>query len=432
MKFKYSLHSEGKLFPIQEKLCYLGLLGMFRNMHLHNKENVPFGKPILLAVNHPTAFIEPIFLCTLLDPPIYNMTRGDIFKKPLFSKILRSFNMFPVFRSKDGYKNANRNDSVFEYCVDKMATKDCVSIYVEGMHHIDKQVRPVQKGIARIAFGAYERLQDDELMIVPIGCNFEHGDTFRDSIIGYVDEPIMVKDYMEEYATQPGHAIRRLCDDIHARLKEICYHVEEKADLELADQLLLLKKNDKPTPIIPIIHYNDNRFQGDKALLNTLNALEETPKATLKEKASQYFEALKNAGIEDFALVQPQWATFSKFLFLLLSFPLFLVGKIFHWLPANIAWYVAENKVKKREFYSSVLMGLSLLLSQVWYFGWFVFALITWNNILLAALCIMPVIGWFSVVWKELYTNFFATRKAKKSKQKQALLNLRAEIRTHF
>ncbi|MBK6997471.1 MAG: hypothetical protein IPH31_22135 [Lewinellaceae bacterium] len=50
----------------------------------------------------------------------------------------------------------DRNDEVFEYCQKKLVDGVAVNIFVEGEHHLDKRVLPLQKGIARIAFGTYE------------------------------------------------------------------------------------------------------------------------------------------------------------------------------------------------------------------------------------------------------------------------------------
>ena len=57
-----------------------------------------------------------------------------------------------------------------------------VTIYVEGEHHLEKRVRPIQKGIVRIAFGACEKLGDDlkDLQIIPVGVNYVAGDQWRD------------------------------------------------------------------------------------------------------------------------------------------------------------------------------------------------------------------------------------------------------------
>src|SRR5262249_51520495 len=137
-------------------------------------------------------------------------------------------NMFPVFRVRDGFAGRDRNDEVFEYCLDKMAKKRVVTVYVEGEHHLEKHVRPVQKGIARIAFAAYERHRQDELQIIPAGCNYMFGDRARDEVTVNIGAPIYVRDYWESYQTNPAQTIQKICGDIEIALKKVCLHVEKE------------------------------------------------------------------------------------------------------------------------------------------------------------------------------------------------------------
>jgi 1-acyl-sn-glycerol-3-phosphate acyltransferase len=111
----------GILPPLQLEYTML-----FRKIYVHNRKGVPANKPVLIAANHPTAFIDPILMATLFAPPVYNMTRGDVFSKPFFRKLMEQCNMFPVYRQRDGYGGRNRNDEVFEYCQKKLLVSPLV------------------------------------------------------------------------------------------------------------------------------------------------------------------------------------------------------------------------------------------------------------------------------------------------------------------
>jgi len=53
----------------------------------------------------PSAFLEPCILATTLPRPLHFMVRGDLFQKPIYSAMLMSLHMIPMFRLKDiGYK----------------------------------------------------------------------------------------------------------------------------------------------------------------------------------------------------------------------------------------------------------------------------------------------------------------------------------------
>ena len=83
MKFSLRHQSTGAVYPFIVPIGGNSMFyGYMRKVHVHNREGVPSDKPVLIAANHPTAFVDPCLLCTYLDPPIYNMARGDIFQKP--------------------------------------------------------------------------------------------------------------------------------------------------------------------------------------------------------------------------------------------------------------------------------------------------------------------------------------------------------------
>ena len=56
----------------------------FRKIYFTNRDRIPKGKPLILAINHPTAFIEPCILACFLPIKLHFLVRGDLFKKPLF------------------------------------------------------------------------------------------------------------------------------------------------------------------------------------------------------------------------------------------------------------------------------------------------------------------------------------------------------------
>jgi 1-acyl-sn-glycerol-3-phosphate acyltransferase len=402
--------------------------GYFRKVYVHNRLGVPSDRPVLLAANHPTAFLDPCLLCTYLDPPLYNMTRGDIFRKPFFRKLMESINMFPVYRVRDGYAGRDRNDEVFEYCIDKLQNRRVVTIYVEGEHHLEKRVRPVQKGIARIAFAAFERHRLDDLQIIPAGCNYVWGDRPRDEVMVNIGQPILVKNYWDDYQRDPAGTVQRLCNDVEKALKSVCYHIENKNDDALAERLLALHRGDYPEPPLPIVTYNNRRFLREKAVLDRLNVLPENEKNALRERTERYFNALEQAGLDDAALMNPRWGRWLWLAFFAIGFLPFLLGYLSSWPLIRVSKYVADKKAKKREFYSSVRIGVGLLAGMAYYFLLFLTSLFTLNPYWITLGLSLPLWGWFAEFYREMWLRWRAARKAVTHPQREELLRLRGGI----
>ncbi|MBK8490844.1 MAG: 1-acyl-sn-glycerol-3-phosphate acyltransferase [Saprospirales bacterium] len=89
------------LYPITRPLAKIALSVFFRKLFLSGMENVDWNKPVILAANHPSAFIEPCILACWLPKPLHFMVRGDLFLKPVSNWVLRDLNMIPMFRMSD-------------------------------------------------------------------------------------------------------------------------------------------------------------------------------------------------------------------------------------------------------------------------------------------------------------------------------------------
>ena len=401
---------------------------MFRKIYLHNRQAVKPNTPVLIAANHPTAFIDPIFFCLFFDPPVYNMTRGDIFRKPFFRKLLMSCNMFPVFRLRDGYDGRERNDDVFEFCKQKLHSRVAVNIFVEGEHHLDKRVLPAQKGIARIAFGTYEQYRLEDLQVIPVGCNYVDGTNTRDEAKIIVGKPIFVKDYWPIYEKSPGAAITQLCRDIEQALKRICYQVNDPKDDLLADQLLKLWRNTHIASRLPILETQAPRFFGEKAMLDRLNEMSDEPKERLREKTSVYCSTLEALGLEDEGLMHPEHGNLEWLLFLVPLAPVALLGYVIAWPIRWVVYTVARKKIKKVEFFTSILMGLGVLVGGFYIAILVAIGLLMNISWLVTIALLMPLLSWVGVFWKEQFLRWGSARKSKAHPERPNLLRLRQEL----
>jgi len=428
MDYRNIRKSKGWIYNALLPAIYLEYRMLFRKIYLHNRKGVPSNKPVLIASNHPTAFIDPIFFCLFFDPPVYNMTRGDIFRKPFYRKLLEHCNMFPVYRKRDGYGKHDRNDEVFEYCQQKMLDGVAVNIFVEGEHHLDKRVLSMQKGIARIAFGTYENHKLDDLQVIPVGCNYVAGDILRDEAKLNVGSPLFIKDYWERYQESPGAAINALCSDIRNALIEICYHIEDRDDDVLAEQLLTLWRNDNPANLLPIVENSNNRFLGEKKVLESVNTMAKEQKVVLFEQTSNYFEVLEQAGVNDESLTQPQRGDWTwMLLFILGSIPNAL-GYILSWPVQALAQWVTKNKVKKREFRTSILLGVGAIGNLFYYIIVFSVGLFMGWPILVSTAIMLPLLTWFSFFWNERLAQWHAARAALKHPDRDKMLAMRKVI----
>jgi 1-acyl-sn-glycerol-3-phosphate acyltransferase len=432
MKYTLRSYSIGKVYYWATIATHTMMWGFFRRIYLNRINKVPTHTPVLLAVNHPTAFVEPCILCIYLDPPIYNMTRGDIFKKPFYRKLMESINMFPVYRVRDGYASRDRNDEVFEYCISRLQQNQVVTIYVEGEHHLEKHVKPSQKGIARIAFAAYERNPNTELCIVPVGCNYELGDQPRDTVTINVGEPIPIHTYWEQYLQSSAQTINKLCLDVESALKQLCFHIEDESDYALAEQLLTMHRSDHPTPLFPIVINNTPYFAAEKQVCDQLNQLPVPEKETLRQVVNAYFNELHQAGLTDASISNPTFKTNWWLLFFIGLFPAYFIGFLAAWPVKRFSQGLVAAKVKKKEFVTSVLMGSGFMFGFLFYILLLLISLFTQRPVLIGLALLLPGLAWFSMFYIELWRPWKNCQKAQKHPKKPYFQQKRAAILSMF
>ncbi|MBK8920811.1 MAG: 1-acyl-sn-glycerol-3-phosphate acyltransferase [Saprospirales bacterium] len=411
---------------------HLMLRGFMRKIYVHNRKAVPVDKPVLLAANHPTAFVDPCLLCTFIDAPLYNMTRGDVFQRPLYRKLLEGINMFPVYRVRDGYTGRDRNDQVFEYCEQKLLDNQVVTIYVEGEHHLEKRVRPIQKGILRVAFGAYEKHRMRDLQVIPAGCNYVYGDRPRDEVMVNIGKPLYIRDFWDVYQKDPAEGMASLSQAIETELRRICFHLKHPEDANLLEQLLTLHRSMHPVPLVPIVVFSNKRFSGEKEVCDRLNGMEPDKKAQLSAQAAAYFDALRQAGLEDAALMAPEWGAWWRLFYFFLGFPAFLLGFVTSFPVIWLSRSVADKTVKKREFYSSVRLGVGHLGGMAYYALWFLICLLIWNPWWIGLSLMLPALGWFSMFYRENWERWRGARRALGHPDRARLLLIRNSVDFKF
>lgn len=144
----------------------------FRKTIIYGRENVPLQGPLILASNHPSAFMEASILSTIMPRDIHFLVRGDMFH-PKFRWLFEWTKQIPIYRQKDGISNLRKNASSFDLTHKKLSEGEAVLIFPEAKTVLEKKMRPIQRGTAHLAFGTMPLIKSDApLMVQPVGVNF--------------------------------------------------------------------------------------------------------------------------------------------------------------------------------------------------------------------------------------------------------------------
>jgi 1-acyl-sn-glycerol-3-phosphate acyltransferase len=143
------------LKPLYTLLKYYVPIGFrlyYRQVRVMNAHLVPKKGPVIFAVNHQNAFMDAmvVAVCSVRRP--WFLTRASIFKTAMGRFWLGALKMMPIYRIRDGIGQVKRNDTTIHRCQELLIKGQSILIFPEGDHHHKWTLRPLQKGLARIAF----------------------------------------------------------------------------------------------------------------------------------------------------------------------------------------------------------------------------------------------------------------------------------------
>ncbi|MDX1665992.1 MAG: 1-acyl-sn-glycerol-3-phosphate acyltransferase [Saprospiraceae bacterium] len=390
------------LYPITRPLVAIALRVYYPKIFISHADRIPTGQPVILAANHPTAFVEPCVLACFLDRPLYFLVRGDLFRKDFYASLLRDLHMLPVYRLRDGgISGIRKNYSTFEACYEALAEQKTLMILAEGRTRQEKRLHPLKKGTARIALGTLAEKEVADVAIVPVGVNFTQADRFRSEVMIDFGRPISAAEYLPGYRENRNRAIEELTEDLAGRMRERIVSIERSEDEELTEQMLILLRNQDPDSRFPVVENSFDRLRREIDLADRINRMGGENRQKLEQLAAIYFRRLKELGLTDRVVASESGPSVGGILAVLLGLIPFLAGLITNVIPAGISRRIVDTQVRQREFYSPVLMGMGAGIYIVYLFTLVILAIVFGKAWFWLVVIATPFLGVFALYYRE-------------------------------
>ncbi len=403
------------LYRIVKPFATIALKTNFRRIYFSNAQVIPKNKPVILAVNHPSAFLEPCLLACLLPQPLHFLVRGDMFISALSKRIFNALHMIPIYRIRDGgFGKVKRNFSTFELCYEKLAENKTIMILAEGNTIQEKRLRPIQKGTARIAFGALGKDENLDLKIVPVGVNYTYADQFRSHVMFEFGEPISIQNYKEDYEKHPETAARMLTSEIGERLKRHVIIIDKKEDEDLTEKLFVLHRNNYYEPAFPIVSRDNRKLKIEKHIAERINKMAEIEKVELGKKVDNYLNELEQNKLDDWAVAEKGRYKSYGILTIIFGFFPFILGYVGNYLPALIANLIALKYVIYLEFKASVKIAVAIGAFLLYYFILIVFSIAQGYFMLLLFIFMLPFFGFYALIYRDYFKKWKSLKRQKK------------------
>ena len=344
----------------------------FNSIEINGKGNIPGNTSVIFAPNHQNGFIDAMALLSSSPGPIVFLARADLFRKKILDRILRALKIMPAYRIKDGIQNLKKNEDSFEQAIEVLLHKEFFCLMPEGGQDEVRTLRPLVKGMFRIAFSTQDILKDtDSVKIVPVGIDYSNYDHSGGHLIVNFGKAINIGEYYDAYLENSPVAQNQLRDELYKRMAPLMQNIQSKEyydcfyitsylyNLEMLDEMGL-EDNDT------------NRLAARQQIVAFLQKAEDNGSSLLpeldklcKKWADKHKEIAFSAQVSEFGNRIDGDLLLSLF-YLIITSPLFLYSALINGIPYLLTKFLTR-KSKGSGFQASFVFGLSGLMFPVFF-----------------------------------------------------------------
>jgi 1-acyl-sn-glycerol-3-phosphate acyltransferase len=399
----------------------------YRRFRVTGKENIPSGTPVIFASCHQNALMDALAVLFASGRQTVFLARADIFKKKSMAGLLRFLRILPVYRIRDGYSSLGQNQETFDEVNQVLRQKIPIGIFPEGLHLGMKKLKPLRKGIARMAFQAESESEFKlGLQIVPVGLDYSDYYKAGADLLVVFGKPLIVADYANQFQENPAVAINQFMEDLTAALRRVMIDIQPDEKYEeirlLADRIVgagysgKKSRSNLNTRFILTKQIADKFNEAEKQGASALNAvwnemtsqinptLTASPGISPKEMTSRFNTPARMPSL----LKNAPWL-----LLLTLSSPIALYGAILNSVPFFIPEKLTRN-INDPHFVSSVRFVTSFLLFLIWQPMLIMMLFIFLDSIpmILAIAASLPASAWMASLWWRLFRSLNVQKSA--------------------
>jgi 1-acyl-sn-glycerol-3-phosphate acyltransferase len=399
------------LYRLLKFLIGIGIRFYYREIKVRNKEFLKHDGPIIIIANHPNTMMDAWIIAQSISQPIYFMAKGTFFNTPLKRRILNSLGMIPINRPIDNKTAGVDNNASFEACYKVLEEGNTLVVFPEGNSMMERQLRELKSGTARIALEVEHRNAGKlNLKVIPIGLFYSQGEKFRSSVMLTVEQGLFVTDQLGEYDENPNAASKKLTARFRQHLERVLVTTDSLEQEQLIDDVYDIVKDDKSKANV------ESRVEYLKQISERIEEIQLLKPYLIEEIQSLvnqiHWQTEKLKIRQDFLNKRFKLSAYTlqllfSVMYALLGFPVFIFGLLHSIVPFKGTDLLMPRLIKNVEYYAPVAILLGLVLYPLNY------GLLLWGagkilhlGLLAKALyfCAMPITGMFAYY----YIRFFS------------------------
>lgn len=344
------------VYQFAKVLVWISLRLYYPKATVLHPERLKFDHPAIVTSNHPNTLLDVLHVAYRTKKQVFFLANASMFASTLGNWFFSNFYCIPIKRQKDNNSKINNEDS-FARCNDFLGNGGCLYIAPEGVSVMQRGLRPIKKGAARIALSAENQHNFQlGLKIVPVGLTYDKPNFFRSRLVVNVAEPIDISSFQTLYQKNPSEAATAITELMEQRLKANVINPTDEQEDHLLNLVEEIAFNENPPTGLAA-------YEQSKVLLQQLQEQKVQHPDTFalwKQNMTTYFNTLKQLKTNDKAVVNTRnkISLFKNVLLLILGLPFFLYGSLNNIFPV-LSTLAMTRKVNAYVGYNSTIKILA-------------------------------------------------------------------------
>lgn len=255
------------IFYLLQFWLHVGYRLYFRRVVLLGHKKVPNQKPIILAPNHQNSFFDAMMTAIFVPQRFTFLARADVFRHRWFRKVMYLVSCLPAYRTTDGFAKVRNNEGTFEQCQRLLEDDESILIFPEGNQEFGYRLRPLKKGLARIALDYTQRTGED-VPVVPVGIHFEDYRSLDKRLVIAFGNPLSSLNFANTFEESASVGLRRFTEELRKELDTICVSNDDPDQKDDINRYLFSADyNDTSDWRDMVKNVNDGSYRNDKLAL---------------------------------------------------------------------------------------------------------------------------------------------------------------------
>jgi 1-acyl-sn-glycerol-3-phosphate acyltransferase len=396
------------VYYLYKGLVLIATRFFYEKIAVVNPEYSRFDNPCILVSNHPATALDPLNTALRVNAKVFFLANASLFKTRFTNWFFNTFYCIPVERQQDTNGRPLDNAASFERASLHLSGGGCLYIAPEGSSFVERRLRKIKTGTARIALAAEQRNNFNlGLTIQPVGLNYSDPTRFRSRLLLIFGPPIRVADFRPAPGEDDFSAVQRLTAAVEAALANLIINCQDEAEDNRLATLEQMMQNEQPLPA-------PAQFQRSRAALAHLHAWKAgAPAATrdFEETLDAYAMQLHQLRIPDANIKGTTLHVLATCLQLTITLPLCLAGLLLH-LPATFAAGQLSGYLNKDIHWVPTYKFVTGLVFYLFFLGiqcWLADSLAGLTGVLALLSLFYPlglVADWWLGKWQALATQF--------------------------